>query len=44
MESLPITIVVAFLAGVLVGYGIRAFISARHRARARRYDRRDFVE
>jgi uncharacterized membrane protein YciS (DUF1049 family) len=28
-----------FLAGVLVGYVIRAFISARHRARARRRHR-----
>jgi uncharacterized integral membrane protein len=34
-----------FLAGVLVGYVIRAFISARRRARARRRSRRhDFEE
>jgi hypothetical protein len=31
-----------FLAGVLVGYTIRALISAKRRARARRHRRHDF--
>jgi hypothetical protein len=33
-----------FLAGVLVGYAIRAFISARRRARARRRSHRHDFE
>jgi hypothetical protein len=31
----------SFVGGVIVGYGVRAFISVRHRANARRR-RRDF--
>jgi hypothetical protein len=44
MEMPPLALYLAgvFLAGVLVGYIIRAFISARRRARARR--RPDFFE
>jgi hypothetical protein len=43
MESLPVTslVAVAFIVGAIVGYGLRAFISARRRARARRR-RHDF--
>ena len=43
MEPFPVPLFVAgaFLAGVLVGYVVRAFISARHRARAR-HRRHDF--
>jgi xanthosine utilization system XapX-like protein len=33
----PALLAGVFLAGILVGYAIRAFISARRRARARRY-------
>jgi hypothetical protein len=45
MESIFIpsfVVVVAFVVGALVGYGIRALISARHRAKARR--RRHFFD
>ena len=40
MKSFPVPALVAgaFVVGAIVGYGIRAFISARHRARARRHD------
>ena len=38
MESLPVAslVAVAFIIGAIVGYGVGAFISAKHRARARR--------
>jgi hypothetical protein len=46
MEMAPQALYLAgvFLAGVLVGYAIRAFISAKHRARARRGSRRHDFE
>jgi hypothetical protein len=39
MESFPVPALLAgaFVIGAIVGYGIRAFISARRRTRARRY-------
>jgi hypothetical protein len=43
MESFPVSeLVVAFVSGAIIGYGIRAFISAKRRAHARRHRRHHF--
>jgi len=45
MESFPVSgLVVAFVIGAIVGYGIRAFISAKRRAHARRHRRHHFFD
>lgn len=45
MESFPVSgLVVAFVIGAIVGYGIRAFISAKRRAHGRRHRRHHFFD